>query len=60
MDGLELEEKIHEAEDRVRSILLRTSNDDSFACQNELREAMDELRVLRARRWMQDGAIAAP
>ena len=60
MDGLELDEKIREVEDRVRSILLRTSNDDTYACQNELREAVDELRALRARRWMHAGAAAAP
>jgi hypothetical protein len=55
MDGFELERRIRETEERVRALLARTSNDDTWACQNELREAMQQLRELRA---MRRGAAA--
>ncbi|WP_373046769.1 hypothetical protein [Vulgatibacter sp.] len=51
MDGIQLERKIREAEDRVRALLVRTSADDSYACQTELREAVENLRSLRNQRY---------
>ncbi len=60
MDGVQLERKIREAEERVRALLVRTSQDDSYACQAELREAVAQLRVLRAERYGADDAAFAP
>lgn len=61
MDGNELEQRIREVEERVRSLLARTSNDDSYACQAELREAVALLRELRTRLYgAADDAAYAP
>ncbi len=60
MDGIQLERKIREAEERVRALLARTSQDDSYACQAELREAVSQLRALRAERYGADDAAFAP
>jgi len=60
MDGNLLERRIREAEERVRALLARTSQDDSFACQTELREAVDNLRSLRSQRYGEsEGPYAA-
>ena len=58
MDGMELEQRIREAEERVRALLVRTSADDSYACQSELREAVEQLRELRAKRYENEGVAA--
>lgn len=55
MDAMQLERSIREMEERVRALLERTSSDDSWACQNELREAVERLRELRA---LRDGVEA--
>ena len=60
MDGMQLERKIREAEERVRALLARTSQDDSYACQAELREAVSQLRALRVERYGADDAAFAP
>jgi len=60
MDGSLLERKIREAEDRVRALLARTSQDDSYACQTELREAVSQLRSLRTQLYGSDEGVYAP
>jgi len=60
MDGNLLERLICDAEDRVRALLARTSEDDSYACQAELREAVQHLRALRERREGGLDEAAAP
>jgi len=59
MDGIELERRIREAEERVRALLVRTSADDSYACQSELRDAVEELRGLRALRGGEEEGLPA-
>lgn len=51
MDGSLLERKIAEAEDRVRRLLMQSCSDDSYSCQSDLREAVEQLRELRGQRW---------
>ncbi len=49
MDGMGLHRLLEQAEARVRQLLERTSRDDSYASQVELREAVEVLRSIRAR-----------
>ena len=49
MDGMGLHRLLEQAEARVRQLLERTSRDDSYASQVELREAVEVLRAIRAR-----------